>query len=127
MSVAIPFDVARKEILDRYQPRIDRGDRTRLTREERDNLALLLVDKLVELNQQGKDDQKAIRDLCEAEKALLERGYTKGSINSVYLSTYTRLLEAALNQGRELLSLLLGRHLAGYTIGTYPFPTHLIC
>jgi len=53
MSVAIPFDVARKEILDRYQPRIDRGDRTRLTREERDNLALLLVNRLVELNWLG--------------------------------------------------------------------------
>lgn len=78
MSSAIQFDLARQEILDHYQGRIDRGDRNKLTREERDNLALLLVDRLVELNQQGKDDQKAIRELCEAEKALLEQGSRRG-------------------------------------------------
>jgi hypothetical protein len=35
------------------QSRIDRGDPKKLTREERELLALFLVAKLVELNQQG--------------------------------------------------------------------------
>jgi Telomere resolvase len=100
MSATTQFDLSRDQILDRYHLRIDRGERTKLTREERDNLALLLVDRLVELNQRGKDDQGVIRELCEAEKALLERGYPKGSINSTYLPTYTNALKAAIDEGR---------------------------
>jgi hypothetical protein len=104
MSLATQFDLTRDEILDRYQGRIEWGDRTKLTREERDNLALLLVDRLMQLNQQGTDDQETIQAVCEAEKALLERGYPKGSINSVYLPTYTRLLKAAIDEGRIVLT-----------------------
>jgi integrase len=104
MSLATQFDLARQEILDRYQGRIDRGERTKLTREERENLALLLVDRLVELNQQGRDDQGVIRELCEAEKGLLERGYPRGSINSVYLPTYTNALKGAIDEGRLKLT-----------------------
>ena len=104
MSVANQLDLARAEILDRFQVRIDQGDRTKLTREERDYLALMLVDRLVELNHQGKDDQAAIRELCEAEKLLLERGYPKGSISSAYLPTYTRLLKEAIAAGQLALT-----------------------
>ena len=104
MSVANQFDLARAEILDRYILRINNGNRTKLTREERENLAGLLVDKLVVLNQQGKDDQGAIQDLCEAEKGLLEQGYPQGSINSVYLPTDTNALKAAIDQGRLQLT-----------------------
>jgi integrase len=104
MSLAAQFDLTRDEILDRYQGRIERGERTKLTREERENLALILVDRLVELNQQGKDDQGVIRELCEAEKALLERGYPRGSINSVYLPIYTNALKAAIDEGRLVLT-----------------------
>ena len=42
MSVPILFDSSRDVILDRFRGRIDRGDRTNLTREERENLAGLL-------------------------------------------------------------------------------------
>ena len=104
MSVATQFDLTRDEILSRFQARIDHGDRNKLTREERESLTLILVDRLVELNQQSRDDQAAIRDLCEVEKELLERGYPKGSLNSVYLPNYTRLLKAAIDQGRLQLN-----------------------
>ena len=40
------------------------------------------LDKLVVLNQQGKDNQATIRDLCVAEKALLERGDSKGLLKT---------------------------------------------
>ena len=34
MSAATPFNLAWSEIFDRFQSTIDRGDRTKLTREE---------------------------------------------------------------------------------------------
>ena len=104
MSLSIQHDLTRPEIADRFRSRIEKGERTRLTRDERDTLALILVDKLIALNEQGKDTKKAIERVCTAERALLEEGFPQTSINSTYLSTYTRLVKEAIESKRLKLT-----------------------
>ena len=78
MSLATQFDQTKEEIIKRYHQRIEQGDRTKLTRDERETLTLLLLDQLVALNQRGEDTRDKLQSLCEAEKALLEEGYPAG-------------------------------------------------
>src|SRR5579883_368453 len=104
MSLATQFDQTRAAIIERYRQRIALGDRTKLTRDERETLTVLLLDQLVGLNQRGEDTRDKLQALCEAEKALLEEGYPQGSINSVYLPAYTRVIKEAIAQGRLLLT-----------------------
>ena len=104
MSLATQFDQTREEITERYRRHIEQGDRTKLTRDERETLTVLLLDQLVALNQRGEDTRDKLQSLCEAEKALLEEGYPQGSINSVYLPAYTRVIKEAIAQGRLLLT-----------------------
>jgi len=104
MSLATQFDQTREEITERYHQRIELGDRTKLTRDERETLTVLLLDQLIALNQRGEDTRDRIQALCEAEKALLEEGYPQGSINSVYLPAYTRVIKEAIALGRLKLT-----------------------
>jgi len=104
MSLATQFDQTRAEIIEQYHKRIEQGDRTKLTRDERETLTVLLLDQLITLNQRGEDTRDKLQALCEAEKALLEAGYPQGSINSVYLPAYTRVIKEAIAQGRLLLT-----------------------
>ncbi len=104
MSTATRFDLTREEIVTRFRQRIASADRTRMTREEREVLTLLLRDQLILLNQQGEDTYERLQQLCEAEKALLLEGYPAGSVNSVYLPAYTRLLKAAIATGQIKLT-----------------------
>ncbi len=104
MSLATQFDQTRAEIIERYHQRLALGDRTKLTRDERETLTVLLLDQLVALNQTGEDTRDKLQALCEAEKALLEEGYPQGSINSVYLPAYTRVIKEAIALGRLKLT-----------------------
>ena len=104
MSLATQFDQTKQEIVERYRRRLEQGDRTKLTRDERETLTVLLLDQLIALNQRGEDTRDKLQSLCEAEKALLEEGYPQGSINSVYLPAYTRVIKAAIAQGRLRLT-----------------------
>ncbi len=104
MSLATQFDQTRAAIIERYHQRIEQGERTKLTRDERETLTVLLLDQLVALNQRGEDTRDKLQSLCEAEKALLEEGYPQGSINSVYLPAYTRVIKEAIAQGRLRLT-----------------------
>ncbi len=104
MSTATRFDLTRDKIIERYHQRLASADRTRMTREERELLTLLLRDQLVSLNQRGEDTYERLQALCEAEKALLLEGYPAGSVNSVYLPAYTRLLKAAIQTGQIRLT-----------------------
>ena len=104
MSLATQFDQTREAIIERYRQRLEQGDRTKLTRDERETLTVLLLDQLIALNQRGEDTRDKLQSLCEAEKALLEEGYPQGSINSVYLPAYTRVIKAAIAQGRLMLT-----------------------
>ena len=104
MSLATQFDQTREAIIERYHQRLEQGDHTKLTRDERETLTVLLLDQLIALNQRGEDTRDRIQEICEAEKDLLEEGYPQGSINSVYLPAYTRVLKEAIAQGRLLLT-----------------------
>ena len=104
MSLATQFDQTRETITERYRRRIEQGDRTKLTRDERETLTVLLLDQLIALNQRGEDIRDKLQSLCKAEKALLEEGYPQGSINSVYLPAYTRVIKEAIAQGRLRLT-----------------------
>ncbi|MBC7972997.1 MAG: hypothetical protein H7Z11_23220 [Verrucomicrobia bacterium] len=104
MSLATQFDQTRAAIIEQYHKRIEQGDRTKLTRDERETLTVLLLDQLITLNQRGEDTRDRLQALCEAEKELLEAGYPQGSINSVYLPAYTRVIKEAIAQGRLLLT-----------------------
>jgi len=97
-------DLTRDEIISRFHDRVERGERVKLTREERESLALLLVDRLVQLQESGEDTRERVEKLCGEEKALLEKGYPVGSISSVYLPTYTRLVKDAIAVGRLVLN-----------------------
>ena len=62
MSNATRFDLSREEIIARYRQRIQKGDRTKLSKHELEQLALHFVERLKLLN--SPDDIKA---LCKAE------------------------------------------------------------
>ncbi len=91
MSNAARFDLTREEIIDRYRQRIQRGDRTKLPKDELGQLALHFVDRLRQLT--SEDD---IRLLCQTELALLEEGYPQSSVGSYHLPTYRRLISEAI-------------------------------
>ncbi len=46
MSNAPQFDLSREEIIARYRQRIEKGDRTKLSKQELEQLALHFVDRL---------------------------------------------------------------------------------
>lgn len=104
MSNATRFDLTRTQITDRYRQRINKGDRTKLTREEREILTLILLDRLIELNQRREDTEEAIGQLCTHEIALLEEGYPRKSIANQYLPDYTKLIRGAISDGKIKLT-----------------------
>lgn len=103
-SQATQHDLTRPVIVERFRERLSKNERTRLTRDERETLALILVDTLIELNQRREDTKEAIERVCRAEQSLLEEGFPKSSINSTYLPLYTRLLNKAIEAGKITLT-----------------------
>jgi len=51
MSNATQFDLSREEIIARYRQRIEKGDRTKLSKQELEQLALHFVDRLNKIAQ----------------------------------------------------------------------------
>jgi hypothetical protein len=103
-SLAQTFDTTRAEIVAAMEQRIEKGDRTKLTKKELEELIAILVAQLVEMNALGTDTKAAIDRLCAAEQALLERAYPRSSINSVYFPRYTKAIKAAIEAGRISLN-----------------------
>ncbi len=103
-SLAQSFDTSRAEIVAAMEQRIEKGDRTKLTKKELEELIAILVAQLVEMNALGTDTKAAIDRLCAAEQALLERAYPRSSINSVYFPRYTKAIKAAIEAGRITLN-----------------------
>lgn len=99
MSNATQFDLSREEIIARYRQRIEKGDRTKLSKQELEQLALNFVDRLRLLNSQAD-----IRALCEAEIALLEEGYPQATIAGNQLPLYRQLIKDAIKTGTLPLS-----------------------
>lgn len=98
-SLSRQHDLSRSEIISRFNQRIERGKRSKLTREERDSLALLLRDSLIEWAHEGTDTRERIEQRCTEEVRLLERGYSQSTLNSDYLPVYTRLVKEAIASG----------------------------
>lgn len=97
-------DLTREEIVDRYRKRIIEEKRTKLTRIEREQLALLLVETLIHLSDAGEDSEDVIRSLCQEEIELLEEGYPQASISNSYLPIYTQLIKEAIASGQLKLT-----------------------
>ena len=104
MSISKQFDLTREEIIEKFRSRIKQGKRNKLNREERETLTLLFLDRLIEMNSQEQDTREQIEKLCLEEKNLLEEGFPKSSINSVYLPNYTRVLREAIAEDKLQLN-----------------------
>ena len=100
MSVSKQFDLTREEIVENFRSRIAGEKRNKLNRKERECLTLIFLDRLIEMNSRRQDTREQIEKLCLEEKNLLEEGFPKSSINSVYLPNYTRVLREAIEQGQ---------------------------
>jgi hypothetical protein len=98
------FDSTRAEIVTAMEQRIEKGDRTKLTRKDLDELIAILVAQLVDMNALGTDTKAAINCLCAAEQALLEKAYPRSSINLVYFPRYTKAIKSAIEAGRITLN-----------------------
>lgn len=94
MSNVTRSDLSREEILARYRQRIQKGDRTKLSKYELEQLALHFVERLKSLNSQAE-----IQALCEAEIALLEEGYPQATIAGNQIPSYRQLIEDAISTG----------------------------
>jgi hypothetical protein len=93
--LAYAHDISREEIIARFRDRIAKGERTKLSKQERAELALHFVDRLAECE----TEETAIA-LCRAEMALLEEGYPVGSICNQYLPEWRKGIALAVEEGR---------------------------
>lgn len=104
MSISKQFDLTREEIVQNFRSRIAGEKRNKLNRKERECLTLIFLDRLIEMNSQEQDTREQIEKLCLEEKNLLEEGFPKSSINSVYLPNYTRVIREAIAEGKLQLN-----------------------
>jgi Telomere resolvase len=94
-SIAYSHDTPREEIIARFRDRIAKGERTKLSKQERAELTLHFVDRLAQCDTE--DDAIA---LCRAEMSLLEEGYPVGSICNQYLPEWRKVIALAVEEGR---------------------------
>jgi FtsZ-binding cell division protein ZapB len=94
MSKVTQLDLSREEIIAQYHQRIQKGDRTKLSKHELEQLALHFVDRLKSLNSPAQ-----IKALCEAEIALLQEGYPQATIAGNQLPLYRQLIKDAIKTG----------------------------
>lgn len=93
--IAYSHDTAREELITRFRDRIALGERTKLSKQERAELALHFVDRLA----QCKTEEEAIA-LCKAEISLLEEGYPVSSIANQYLPEWRKTITLAVEEAR---------------------------
>lgn len=93
--IAYSHDSSREELIARFRDRIAAGERARLSRQERAELALHFVDRLARC----KTEAEAIA-LCQAEIALLEEGYPVASVANQYLPEWRKAIALAVAEGR---------------------------
>jgi len=86
--------IARAAIVNRYHERIEQNQRTKLSKNELN----ILVETFVELLKPLKTEAE-IRDFCQAEMNLLEKGYPQSSIGSLYLPIYRKAIQSAIDDG----------------------------
>ena len=94
-ALSYSHDTPREELIARFRDRIAQGERTKLTKQERSELALHFVDRLA----QCQAEEDAIT-LCKTEIALLEEGYPVASIANQYLPEWRKAISLALEENR---------------------------
>ncbi len=94
-SIPLSHDTTREELIVRFRDRIALGERTKLSRQERLELALHFVDRLAQCD--AEEDAIA---LCRAEIRLLEEGYPVGSIANQYLPEWRKAISLAVEENR---------------------------
>ena len=104
------WQTVRNQIIHSYEERIDKIRQTglsadeisqkrfkKLSRHELITLALCFLTCIVQLHQQGLDTENTIRQLCENETELLERGYPKATIAKNHHPLYINLIRNAIS------------------------------
>lgn len=76
----------------------------RLNKSELLTLALCFLDRLIQLQREGTDTEDTIRQLCERETALLERGYPQSTIAKNQHPLYVNLIRDAIASHSLILS-----------------------
>jgi hypothetical protein len=100
-SLSRQFDSTREEIIANFRQRINQGKRSKLTKQELEELIDIFISCL-----QSTDDSETISQLCQAEIALLEEGYPAASVAKNYLTKYRKAIATAIDEKRiELTSL----------------------
>jgi hypothetical protein len=95
VPLSYSHDMTREELIARFRDRIAQGERTKLTKQERSELALHFCDRLA----QCETEEDAIA-LCKAEIALLEEGYPVASIANQYLPEWRKTITLAIEEGK---------------------------
>ena len=98
-SLSRRFDTTREEIIARFRDRITQGKRSKLSKLELEELIDIFLSTLTSTN-----DPELIQQLCEAEMALLEEGYSSASVAKNYLTKYRKAIALAIDQGRISLN-----------------------
>ncbi|WP_052056116.1 protelomerase family protein [Myxosarcina sp. GI1] len=107
----------RSQIVEQYEQRLHKLQQSGLTsdeiskkrtkklsRNELISLALCFLAHLVELSQQKQDTEDTIRQLCEAETALLEGGYPAATIAKNHHPLYINLIRDAIARKELILN-----------------------
>lgn len=93
--ITYTHDTTREELVARFRNHIATDSRTKLSKDERAELALHFVDRL----SRCQSEAEAIA-LCRAEIALLEEGYPVASIANQYLPEWRKAITLAVEEGR---------------------------
>jgi len=92
--LSFSHDTPREELIARSRDRLAQGERTKLTKQERAELALHFVDRLAQCK-----TEEAIA-LYQAEIAVLEEGYPVASIANQYLPEWRKAISRAIDENR---------------------------
>lgn len=94
-SLSRQFDATRSEIVTSFRERIHQGKRSKLTKQELEELIDIFVNRLQTLNL-----KQEIQQHCAAEMALLEEGYPTASVAKNYLPLYRKAISLAIKEQR---------------------------
>jgi hypothetical protein len=98
-SLSKQFDIIREAIIANFRDRIQAGKRSRLTKQELEELIDIFITRL-----QSLDDADLIERLCDREIALLEEGYPAATVAKNYLPKYRQAIASAIEEQRIILN-----------------------
>ena len=93
------FDTTREEIISSFRDRISNNKRSKLTKQELEELIDIFITRL-----QSLDNAELIQQLCESEIALLEEGYPAATVAKNHLPKYRKAIQGAIDENRIVLN-----------------------